>query len=97
MILSSSDEEAVEQLPRHVVLVAEMIEEAALGDPGRFDQLLDRRRRETLLDDRIIGDVRIFSRVRSPLVCAPDSNCTAGPVFSISLSTIAPHRPSDAA
>src|SRR5688500_20001732 len=34
-----------------------MVEEAALGDPGRLDQLLDRGGGETLVDDRIVGDV----------------------------------------
>ncbi len=50
-------EEALEQLPGQVVLVAEVIEEAALGDAGRFDQLLDRGRGKALLDDRLVGEV----------------------------------------
>jgi hypothetical protein len=50
-------EETLEQLAREIVLVAEVIEEAAFGDPGCFDQLLDRRRGKALLDDRLIGEV----------------------------------------
>ena len=93
-------EEALEQLPGEVVLVLEMVEEAALGDPRRLDQLVDRGRGEALVDDRIIGDVEDPARVRSPLVgAAAPGNCTAGAVFSISFSTIAhaspdPARPS---
>ena len=50
-------EEALEQLPGEIVLVLEMIEEAALGDAGRLDQLVDRGRGEALVNDRIISDV----------------------------------------
>src|SRR5688572_15683609 len=49
--------EPLEQLASHVVLVAEMVEEAALGDTCGFDQLFDRSRREALLDNRFIGNI----------------------------------------
>src|SRR5690606_2302520 len=50
-------EEPLEQLSREVVLVAKMVEEPALGDAGRFDQFLDGRGGEALVNDGIVGEV----------------------------------------
>ena len=50
-------EEADQQLAGEVALVLEVIEEAALGDPGGLDQLVDRGAGEPLVDDRVVGEV----------------------------------------
>lgn len=49
---------AFQQPAREIVLVLEMIEEATLRNTGCFDQLLDRRRGEALLNDRVICKVQ---------------------------------------
>jgi hypothetical protein len=48
--------EVTQQKPlRELPLVLEMVEEAALGDPHRRDQLLDRGARKALGEYRLLG------------------------------------------
>ncbi len=60
----------LDQCPRQGVLVGEMVEEAALGDLGRRHDLLDRGGIETLLQDRVLGNVENAGpRVRALAGC----------------------------
>ncbi len=59
---------ALEQRLREIVLVAEMIEEPALGDACRRDQLVDRGQGEALVQHGVLGEIEDAPRVCSPLV-----------------------------
>ena len=78
--------------PGEFVLVLEMIEEAALGDAGLGDDLLDRRGAEALDEHRRLGDLQDpFARCLSLAHPDPLDYRTNGTVFA--RSSISPNRP----
>ena len=75
-------EVALEQRLREIGLVLEMIEEAALGDADRGDDLLDRGRGESLREHRLLGGrENPLARLAAPS-CRnlQHANCTIGQV-----------------
>ena len=67
---------ALKQSPRELVLVAEMIEEPALGDAGFGDQLVDRRRADTA--EGVASVINTFSGLPQPVKNVTKTPLVAG-------------------